>query len=434
VQRLAIGLLLFSGAFGGRALAQYPQALPVVPQGGYAPYPYARPPVAQPSPSVSRPPRKAPSKEELSGHDSFYASAMIGGGFFQESHVNPDPSEPKQIGDAKITANTDGLIGWGPVSWNGFSLLAHYRYAQDWSTDFGQVDRFRSQWFSAPKASTFLFPTKSLVRTHEAAADARFLFPEEVAGISLSVGSQFLLSAGRTGSSFLGEDSESAETIWAMENMAPYVQARIGRALRSQVIFPYRTFINKTDPEQSFATYSWSSTGRGRLYSVLVKNEVPLPAIQSSLFVDFRYYQLKYSSLTLDRNRPGFSFMFDFPVFSRLRASVKGAYDLDVFYLPKVRIASFRRGMSGETTEASKEFDRRDSNYSVGASAYFDLDSEQTHRIFVDFSMTQIVSTIAEFNGEKQFFLAGYRWAFPGAPQLMRRMRRFHEDTYATEF
>jgi hypothetical protein len=243
-----------------------------------------------------------------------------------------------------------------------------------------------------------------------------------------------LLSAGRTGSSFWGEELESAETVWLAENMAPYVQARIGRQLRSQVVFPYRTFVSKTDPEQSFATYSWSSSGRGRLFSVFVKNELSLPTIQSSLFVDFRLYQLKYSSLTLDRNRPGFSFMFDFPVFAGLRADLKGAYDLELFYLPKVRIASFRRGSTGETTEAAKEFDRRDSNYSVGASAYYDIDSEQTHRVFVDFSMTQIVSTIAEYNGSKQYFLAGYRWSFPGAPQLMRRMRRFNEGTYASEF
>jgi hypothetical protein len=418
VQHLAAGLVFVWATLGGaRALAQQPQG------------PYQR--VQPVAPSA---PQQAPNREDVIGLGRIYGSAMLGGGFNQESRVNPDPTEPKQIGDSKMSANAEGLVGWGPVAWNGFSLFTHYRYAQDWNTDYGQADRFSSQWFSTPTASTFLFPTKSLIRTHEAAAEVRFAFPQEVAGVSLSLGSQFLLAAGRTGSSFLGEESEAAETVWLMENMAPYVQARFGRQLRTQIVFPYRTYVNKIDPEESFATYSWSNTGRGRLFSFFVKNELPLSAIQSTLFFDFKLYQLKYSSLTLDRNRPGFSFMFDFPVFDALRASVKGAYDLELFYLPKVRIASFRRGSRDETAEAAKEFDRRDANYSFGSSAHYDFDVEKNHRVFVDFSMTKIVSTIAEFNGSKMWFLAGYRWAFPGAPQVMRRLRRFEEGTYASEF
>jgi hypothetical protein len=370
----------------------------------------------------------------VKGIRSFYGSATVNTGIFTEMHVSPDPKEKEEKVDQKFGLNAEGVVGWGPLFFEGISFLTHYRYAQEWMSDYDQLGRFTNSWLGTPQASTFLFPTKAMVRTHEWASDLRFTVPDPLWGASLSVGSQFLLSAGRTGSAALGENYEVAETIWVMENMAPYVQLRLGNHMRSQLLVPFRTFMDRTDSARSYSTYSWSSAGRGKLASFVLKNEVVFPDISSRLFVDFKYYQLKYSSLTLDRNRPGFSFAFDFPVFGDFRMRAKGAYDLDLFYLPKVRIPSFRQGEFSEEPEAAKEYDRRDVRYSAGLSAYFDFGEEQSHRLFVNSSYTQIISTIEEYNGSAMSVLGGYQWSFSGANAVARRTLRFQEGAYAAEF
>lgn len=249
-----------------------------------------------------------------------------------------------------------------------------------------------------------------------------------------SVGVQGLLASGRTGSSLFGEKGEVAETLWSAENLAPYIHLRFSNQYRMQIVAPFRTFLSKDDPQSSYATYSWSTAGFSRLFSAYMRNEVGLPTIESSLYFDFRYYQLKYSSLTLQRTRPGFSMTFDFPVYAGLRTAVKGAYDVEKFAIPKIRIPSFKQGSRDELADAPEEFEREDAHYSGGFSAYFDFDNKSNHRVYAIFSMTKIISTIAEYNGSKTLFSAGYQWSFPGATQLARRTKRFNEEVYAGEF
>jgi hypothetical protein len=303
------------------------------------------------------------------------------------------------------------------------------------------MSRFSSGWLSNPTADTFIFPTKTLIRRHEFATDFRYSEPSTIMGFHVSLGAQAFLAWARTGSTMLGEKLEVAETSYAEEGFSPYAVLRFRREYRGQIIFPIRTFMNRDNKDESFATYSWSSTGRGRVLSVIFNNEVPLSGIDSSLFVDFRAYQYKYSSLTFDRSQPAVSAAFDFPIFSSLRAAFKGAYEVDKYYLPKVRIPGMHAKTgegsgvnNAEDLEAAEDFDRVDTRYCAGAGAYFDFGVRSEHRLFFDFSWSKAFSTIAEYNSSRISMFGGYRWALPGAAQVERRVNRFQEGTYAGEF
>ncbi len=378
-----------------------------------------------------------PSKDDVRGYDRIYGAVTIGGTGVEEAVGNPNPEEKKKVptlGNAEYAANTEFLLGWGPVSFRDFSFFTHYRYAQIWWTDFPQLARFSSQWLGSPKAETFLFPTKAMVRTHEWASELRYSLPDPVWGVNLNAGVQTLLSIGRTGSALFGQQLETSDTVWKMENMAPYVSLRYGNQFRTQLVFPFRTYLDKVNPQASYATYSWSNAGRGKLFSVYSRNEIGLHDIRSYLYFDIRYYQLKYSALTLDRNRPGIALTFDFPVFQNLRIAAKGAYETERFFLPKVRIPSFQKGSRDETTDPAEEFTRSDARYSYGGTLYYDMGETRNHRFFVSYSSTSIVSTIEEYNGQKNTYSGGYQWSFPGAFQIARRTKRFSEETYAGEF
>jgi hypothetical protein len=174
---------------------------------------------------------------------------------------------------------------------------------------------------------------------------------------------------------------------------------------------------------------------------VISNNEVLLPGIDSSLFFDFRAYQYKYSSLTFDRSQPAIAASFDFPIVTNLRAAVKGAYEVDKYYLPKVRIPGMHAKTgdgtginNSEDTEAAEDFDRVDTRYCGGAGVYFDFGSRNEHRLFFDFSWSKAFSTVAEYNSSKISMFGGYRWAIPSASQVERRVSRFQEGSYAGEF
>ncbi len=410
------------------------------------PLSYGQPGTAKPS---SQAVRAASPLERPRGTDEFYGGVMLGGASMSEEKLKPtvDLGDPAKQGvyqkdaDSRYLARIEGVAGWGPIVYSGVSLLTHYRYLQDWWSDPGQMSRFSSEWISNPKADTFAFPTKSMIRRHELASDMRYSEPSPVLGFQVNFGAQAYLAWARTGSKLLGEKLEVAETSYAEEGLSPYFLIRYGQQYRGQFMMPFRTVVNKENIDESFATYSWSAKGRGRLFSFVLNNEIPLRGIDSVLFFDFRLYQYKYSSLTFDRNQPSFSVALDFPIFGTLRLRGMGAYEIDRFYLPKVRIPGMHAKEgdgagpnASEDMEEAQDFDRRDTKYSGGSRAYFDFGEKLAHRIFVDFSMMKSFSTVAEYSAGKMSLLVGYRWALPSAAQVERRVDRFQEGTYAGDF
>jgi hypothetical protein len=402
------------------------------------------------NPAPSSQPLRTPSpKDRPHGFDEFYGGVMLGGASMSEEKLKPtvDLGDPTKQGvfqkdaDSRYLARIEGVAGWGPIVYSGLSLLTHYRYLQDWWSDPGQMTRFTSGWISSPKADTFAFPTKSMVRRHELASDIRYSEPSPILGFQVNLGAQAYLAWARTGSKILGEKLELAETSYAEEGLSPYLLIRYGQQYRGQILMPFRTVVNKENPDETFATYSWSAKGRSRVFSFIFNNEMPLRGIDSALFFDFRLYQYKYSSLTLDRTQPSFSAALDFPVFGTLRARGMGAYEIERYYLPKVRIPGMHAKEgdgagpnSSEDMEEAQDFDRRDTKYSGGVRSYFDFGEKLAHRLSVDFSMMKSFSTVAEYNAGKMLFMAGYRWALPSAAQVERRVERFQEGTYAGDF
>lgn len=388
-------------------------------------------------------------KEYPRGLNDFWWGVMVGGGSYFEEKLKPtvDLGDQTKWGkysseqDAKYLAKIEGVAGWGPIHYGNASLISHYRYLQDWWTDPGQLQRFSNGWVSNPTADTFIFPTKTLIRRHEFASDIRYSEPSPIMGFNVSLGAQMFLAWARSGSSLLGEKLEVAESYYSEEGFSPYVVWRFRREYRGQIVFPLRTFMNRADKDQSFATYSFASVGRGRLLSVISNNEVLLLGIDSSLFFDFRIYKYKYSSLTFDRDQPSIAVSFDFPIVAGLRAAVKGAYEVENFYLPKVRVPGMHAkegdgtGINNkEDMEPAEDFKRTDTRYSGGAGVYFDFGSKNEHRLFFDFSWSKAFSTVSEYNSGTISAFGGYRWAFPSASQVERRVSRFQEGTYAGEF
>ncbi len=378
----------------------------------------------------------------------YYGGAGLAYRIFQESSNNPEGPKKKlvngkettenvEIGDQKFSLDTQGFIGWGPIHFEKFLFNSHYVYSQSWGTDMDQIGRFTNSWMKERKAETFIFPTKALIRTHEIAADFRYLDLIPDLELVYSLGIFGRLEMKRQGSSTLGDDNESATTINLLENAVPYLSFQVGRSFRTQFWMPFFTDVNKVDETKTYATYSWSKAGRGKVFSFVSNNELLLTGINSRLLIDGYYYKFKYSSLTLDYDRPGGAISFDFPVFYGLRLQPRVAYNADKYYLKKVRIPGMLKkdGNGAETVnDKAQEYLRTDVNYSFGGGAYIDLGEKNSHRVFLEFSQTQIVSTLLEYNGSSTSWYFGYKWALPSAGLGERRINRFREGVYADSF
>ncbi len=414
-----VGLGLFCS---GIALAQQriPNPYPAV---NPAPAPVPPPPNAYPSPTPKVSEKAQEENEPIRGLRTYYAQAGIGFGIEEKSRN--DPADSKPIGSARYTLRGTGLIGWGPLRTENLLFNIHYRYSQDWDTDFDQVSKFGS-WIKGPKADTFLFPTNRLLRLHEIESDMRFVQP------LFNFGLFSRLTWGLTGSQFFGGKDEYSETLVVAENFVPYFGFRYKRFYRGQIYMPLRTEINKEDELLNNTTYSFSTKGRGRLFSFGLNNAFFFRQIDSLLYADTFLSEYKYYSLQNDHTRRGGALSFDFPVVWALRAVPKFVYYIDDFSIQRVRIKNFVKGNAQEVNEPPILIGRKDTFLGYGLSLYYDLNSQE--RIYFEFDQEQSTSTIPEFNVSRRTLEFGYRWSLPKSVILVKRVGRFTDNSFAEEF
>lgn len=428
----------------GTALAHLPQALGQNSGGTRAPTPLPPPqdffatPSSQAGGSRSSQHENAARNETSSnpgdtlynirGLKTWYAHFDSGFGIDEVSRCDPSAEDcSKPITESRYNLQLAGLIGWGPLRTDNIFFNLHYKYSHNWSTDYAQVERFFDKWFSNRRAENFLFPTKSMLRTHEIASDLRYLAQP------FQIGLFTRLSISRLGSKTFGEELETAETIVKSENFVPYVSYKYDRYYRGQFSMPFRTEINADDPRLSNASYSWKSEGRGRALSLKLSNGIYIPPIDSLLYLDISKLEFKYASIQNDRSRTGVSSSFDFPVIWDLRVSPRAVYYKEKFIVDRIRIPGYKKSNAASLiAEPAKEFPREDTYLSFGLYTYWDF--SRTAR--VDFSLLRetSTSTITEFNVVRNVLLLGYSYSWPSTNVVVKRVDRFSESPYAEEF
>lgn len=388
------------------------------------PYPGAYPPAAPvvpPPGPLFPPPQQAQDSDSMQGLSNFYASTGAAGS--QENYQQNPPEGEKLIGDTTYHIYTHGLIGWGPAKLSHFLLSGHYRYTQDWGTDQAQINYFYEDWFRTRSAESFLFPTRSMVRSHDFTFDAKYVGPANT-----FIGLYANYGLVRSGSKLLGskQEREQSTTLKIYENFVPYVEISAGNWYRGTIAIPFRTEINHEDEWLNNASYSWTSSGRGRLFSFLLKNRFFFQDLGSTFYLDVFWRESKYYSVQNDRTRYGISSALDFPIYMDLHAGPKATYFQDNYAIHRIRIP--KTGDTGESKLDAEKIDRVDSTFGIGVVAYYNL--FRRHKFFVDFSMENTDSAIAEFNRIAYQTRVGYSYFFPNTVRIEKRVNRFTESLY----
>lgn len=363
----------------------------------------------------------------VKGLSSYYWRANAGYQYNSQSKNDPGNTNTP-IADEKHKMLLGAAIGWGPLRANDLFFNAYYAYLQDWKTDRGQAQQFTSKWFSEPKSENFLFRTQDLLRSHEFAADLRYVSDPVQAGVFTR------FTIGRVGSQLLGDDFEEARTVVKTENFVPYINYKYGRIYRAQLSMPFRTEINEEQPILSNASYAIGSSGRGTLLSANLNNGVFIPMINSLLYVDLFYLRYKYASIQNDRDQIGTAASIDFPVVWRIRAAPRIVYYQQDFVADRVRIPCFRK-QSGESAECADNptlVKRKDTFLGSGGQIYFDWTANS--RLLANFSFNRTTSTIPEFNSVEYLLTLSYVYSWPKTSLVQKRTQRFQENKYAEEF
>ena len=386
-------------------------------------------------PRNSAAPAEAPAAGEgsltwgaLRGLDSWYA--QIGTGFAVDELSKCDPGADScnsPISESRYSLLLSGILGWGPIRTKHFLFNTHYKYSQNWGTDYLQVDRFFDRWFDTFKGEDFLFPTKSLLRIHELAWDIRGLWNPFQLGLFSR------LSFARVGSSTFGDKLEEAETVVSSENFVPYFSYKYERFYRVQFSMPFRTEINKDDPRFSNTTYSFSSNGRGRIFSFKLSNAAYIEPIESLVFLDLVRQQLKYASIQNDRIRNGVSSSLDFPIVFGIRATPRVGYYQDSYLVNRPRIPGYTKKKAKDLINTKAiEAERKDTYLTLGLGVGWAID--ENSKVELALSRESNTSSLPEFNQTRNEIRLGYTYSWPNSNTVGKRVDRFTESPYAEEF
>ena len=418
---------------------QQQQPLPLQPgtppgslQRNRAPNGYNSPPPPQLQSGSPYARRKPADRESyaIRGLKTFYGQVDSGGGLLNTERCDPSSGScDKPIQESKYNLMVSALIGWGPLRTDDFLFNLQYKYTQNYQTDAGRVDVFFKKWFAKPTAETFIFPTRDMLRTNEFATDFRYVNTSFQAGLF----TRFAIS--RVGSSTFGEELEQADTVSKTENVVPYFAYKYSRLYRGQLSMPFRTEINSADdPRLNNATYSLSSQGRGRLFSLKLNNGFYIPQIDSIAYFDVYRMDYKYASIQNDRTRYGLATSFDFPVYWDIRATPKLIYYQENFIVERVRIDGFKTGgAGGDNVNALPTLKKRtDKILKFGIYAYWDIN--RSNRADFEFSMLSSNSTISEYNIKQMLIVFGYSYSYQATTTVNKRVNRFADDSYAEEF
>ena len=362
------------------------------------------------------------------GIKSWYGQLGIGAGVEESSRCDPASEAcSSPIAEARYYLLTTALMGWGPLRTDHVLFNLHYRYTQNWGTDYVQFQRFVDKWFSTRKAADFVFPTKTLLRTHETGSDLRFIANPFQAGLFSRI------TFSRIGSATFGESLEEAETLVVSENFVPYVSYKYEKYYRGQLSFPFRTEINRQDPRLSNASYSFSSKGRGRVFSLKLSNGVHIPRIDSLFYIDLLHTELKYASIVNDRKRNSVSANFDFPVVWALRISPRASYAKDEFIVEAVRIPDYSNSKAKALLKERAQLTKRNDTFlSFGLYSYWDFD--KSSKVYVSLSRDNTTSNLPEFSQMRSSLVMGYSYSWPSTNTVGKRVDRFSESPYAEEF
>lgn len=343
-----------------------------------------------------------------------------------EDTLANEPGSTSMAGDSKYRLLLNLSLGYGAIKLNNFLFNLHYQYSQNWETDFNQVTIFKERWFSKPKMENFLFPTQSLLRTHSLALDSRYVYN------NLQFGLFSRINIARIGSKLIGDKLETSETAAISEQFVPYFGVKIDRYYRGEFSSPFKTEINKQDPRLSNSTYSWSPKGRGRVFSYQLRNAAYVPNIASIFYLDLFYLQYRFASLFEDKTKTGMFFSVDYPLWLKLRTKPKVHYFKENYIVERTRIPGFQKGSSLENNNPAELKKRTDSQIILELSIDYSISDRMRVEVFI--SKGEKKSTITEYNTSTTFFGMSYVYALPSVTISQRKVQRFQDNNFTSEF
>lgn len=355
---------------------------------------------------------------------NFYGNASIG--YTTEDVLKNEPGSDTMSGDSKYRVLADLAIGIRPIKFDNFFANIQYQYSQNWETDYNQIETFKKKWFSSPKTEYFIFPTNSLLRTHGLSSDLKYL----KADFQLGLFSQ--LTMARIGSKYLGQKLEESETVAVSEKFVPYVSYKYKTFYRVELSSPFRTEVNREDKRLSNASYSWSGRGRGRLFSVQMRNAGYVPSIKSIFYLDLFKYEYRYASIYSDRVQTGVVGRVDFPIWKTIRAQPTLFYGKNKFIVERTRIPGFGKGAPLQNNNPPELKERIDNLVNIEINVNMLINKQM--RIDASVAKNDVNSSIAEYNSSTTLFKLKFNYSYPNVEYVIKRIQRFQDGTYSEEF
>ncbi len=335
--------------------------------------------------------------------------------------------------DPSFGYNHSGLVGYGPYRADDFSLNTYYHYEQFWLSNFNQMKEFQSYYFKNYKFSDFLFPTRLLLRSHHLVLDSRYVNRYFQGGLFTR------LTFVRVGSS-VGGDKDSGETgttVSRIENFVPYISYRYENTYRGQVSFPMRAEANVENPRLSNKSYSFSSSGKGAIFSSRLNNSFFLDGIDTLVHADFWWYRYKYRSITYDRDQQGFMVGTDFPIYYGLSGLVKFTVLKEKYNVATIR---YRNCIDPNNTACPAEaqyLELGELVYQTNtySSPYGEISwlYNKKHKISGYVTQEKVSSNINEGNKEAFRWGINYTYFMPSENVVSKRVNRFQDTKYFQE-
>jgi hypothetical protein len=360
----------------------------------------------------------------LKGKDiPLFWQASLGYRYLILQQASPTPDQLVILKDANFSLLDDFLIGLGPFNWEKLFFNVYYLYGQDWESTASQVGEFWNQWFSSPSMSSFIFPTRSMLRTHEFVADMRIVIDQ------IQFGYYGKLAWNRIGSTLLGEELERTQTSSVGELFAPYLSYRWGSIYHGQFSMPFRTEIYREARRLSNKSYSFDAGGRGVFMTYRLRNGFLIPPWRTIIKVDLELQEFRYASVQYDKRWFMIENTINLPFLWKSR--VEGIFgfrrDSYLVEIPKIPESKKKPEQNDNPTVL---YPRVDNIFSYGAQWFIYFANKwmfvSTFR-YIDLVPPQ---NLQEFTNTQLMLSFKLSYSFPDTSFIGRRTQRFNDNIF----
>lgn len=357
----------------------------------------------------------------------YFGRTSLGYHYFFQSQFEPslggdDASGFKKTYDASFSFIDDLLLGVGPFKFEPFSFHASYRYAQDWQSSSSQANLFWYQWFQDPSMKNFLFPTRSLLRTHDLATDLRFTWEKWQLGFFSK------LSWNRVGSSLLGENLEETQTSSLGEIFSPYLSLLINQIYHVQFSLPFRSEVYQDARRLSNKSYSFGGE-EGFFLSYRMRNGLLIRPWKSIFKADFEFQQFRYASIQYDKEWFWLNLALNLPFLGSTRLEPLFSFQMEPYLVQIPKIPKFQENPI-QNEQDSTLHQRTDVSFLLGLNFFLYFTSQWSLQTHFDYQSSSAGTELPEFTTSEVNFFLKMIYSLPKTSTIVRRLQRFNDPIF----